>query len=100
MITTMDNPTTPDIVGTGEIAERLRVGHARVRQWVQRNHLPKPDGHIGRQPWWLWTTVAEQSPPVAARIAELRRATEAEAALAGAIDTLRAQAHPDRAGTP
>lgn len=75
---TAHDPGT-DIVGTTEIAQRLKIASTTVRAWRHRGHLPKPDGHIGKHPWWYWDTVATKSPLVARYLAEQARDADAEA---------------------
>jgi hypothetical protein len=48
----------PDIVSVAEVAERLHVGHQTVSQWRLRGVLPDPEWVFGRQPVWLWSTIA------------------------------------------
>lgn len=49
----MDNP----IVGQKEIATRLRVAPDTVYQWAKRNLLPPPEGTVGGDPAWHWSTI-------------------------------------------
>ena len=48
----------PDpIVGQKEIAEQLRVAPNTVHQWVKRGLLPAPEGTVGGDPAWHWSTI-------------------------------------------
>jgi len=48
----------PDpIVGQKEIADRLRVAPNTVYQWGKRNLLPPPEGTVGGDPAWHWSTI-------------------------------------------
>lgn len=49
----MDNP----IVGQKEIAMRLHVTPDTVYQWGKRNLLPPPEGTVGGDPAWHWSTI-------------------------------------------
>ncbi len=49
----MGNP----IVGQKEIAMRLRVTPDTVYQWGKRNLLPPPEGTVGGDPAWHWSTI-------------------------------------------
>lgn len=69
-----------DIVGTTEIAQRLKIAVTTVRAWRHRGHLPRPDGYIGKHPWWYWDTVATKSPLVARYLAEQARDAAGDAA--------------------
>lgn len=42
---------------TSDVAARLGVDPATVRAYVSRGTMPKPDGHLGRTPWWRPETV-------------------------------------------
>jgi hypothetical protein len=45
------------IVGQKEIAEQLRVAPNTVHQWVKRGLLPPPEGAVGGDPAWHWSTI-------------------------------------------
>jgi hypothetical protein len=49
----MSNP----IVGQKEIADRLRVAPNTVYQWGKRTLLPPPEGSVGGDPAWHWSTI-------------------------------------------
>ena len=52
--------TTPCVpVGQEEIAERLGVKPATVRQWRFRGLLPEPLGTVSGLPAWNWPTIEE-----------------------------------------
>lgn len=48
----------PDIVGLGEIADRLNVNRATVDQWRSRHVLPPADWELQGGPVWRWETIA------------------------------------------
>jgi hypothetical protein len=48
----------PDpIVGQKEIANQLRVAPNTVHQWGKRGLLPPPEGTVGGDPAWHWSTI-------------------------------------------
>src|SRR5258708_19634293 len=49
----MSNP----IVGQKEIAEQLRVAPNTVHQWGKRGLLPPPEGTVGGDSAWHWSTI-------------------------------------------
>jgi len=49
--------TAPRMLSTAEAAEMAGVTAATFRTYVARGDGPKPDGHLGRTPWWKASTV-------------------------------------------
>lgn len=48
----------PKVVGTVEIAERLKVSRSAVDQWRQRRvGFPDPKWTVGGRPAWDWADV-------------------------------------------
>jgi len=43
-----------DLVGTGEIAERLRISHRGVLQRIVRGQMPPPRWQVAGRGVWLW----------------------------------------------
>lgn len=41
-----------------ECAERVGLRPSTFRAYVTRGLAPKPDGHVGRTPWWAPSTIA------------------------------------------
>ena len=46
-----------DLVGPGEVAERLDVKRTTVHVWRQRQLMPDPLVTVSGVPLWLWPTV-------------------------------------------
>lgn len=46
-----------DQLTTADVASVLGVTSATVRSYSARGVMPKPDGHLGRTPWWHRSTV-------------------------------------------
>lgn len=44
---------------TDQVAELAGITPASLRVYVQRGSAPKPDGYLGRTPWWKRETVDE-----------------------------------------
>ena len=47
----------PMLYTVKEFAEELGIKPASLRRSVARGSLPKPDGHLGRTPYWDYNTV-------------------------------------------
>lgn len=48
----------PEVVGTIEIAKRLKVSRGTVDQWRQRQlGFPAPHWEVGGRPAWRWKDV-------------------------------------------
>jgi hypothetical protein len=44
---------------TADVATVLGVTPATVRSYAARGVMPKPDGYLGRTPWWYPNTICE-----------------------------------------
>jgi len=40
-----------------EVAAHLEVAAGTVRGYLSREQMPKPDGRLGRTPWWWRSTI-------------------------------------------
>ena len=48
-----------DLVGLGEIADRLGTARVNVRQWRFRGLLPEPVTTVSGTPVWAWSEILE-----------------------------------------
>lgn len=48
---------TPDQLTTDDVAALAGVLPASVRRYRLRGTFPRPDGYVGRTPWWRRRTV-------------------------------------------
>ena len=50
-------PSAPELVGPREIATRLGIAGANVRQWQHRGILPEPFTVVSGTPMWEWPVI-------------------------------------------
>ena len=51
------NTQLPVIYTTEEFAAELGIKPKSLRRSIARGSLPKPDGYLGRTPYWSYNTV-------------------------------------------
>ena len=49
----------PMLYTTEEFAAELGIKPKSLRRSIARGSLPKPDGHLGRTPYWSYDTVGQ-----------------------------------------
>ncbi|WP_371575222.1 MarR family transcriptional regulator [Streptomyces sp. NBC_01314] len=53
----------PEIWDTAAVGRFLGVAAKTVRDYATRGDIPKPDGHLGRTPYWFADTIREHERP-------------------------------------
>lgn len=48
-----------DVWSYAEVAEHLGVSDGTVRAYKHRGYLPRPDGVLGKSPWWRPATIIQ-----------------------------------------
>jgi hypothetical protein len=66
-----------DMLTRDQVAERLGIQPNTLSSLVTRGRAPKPDGHVGRTPWWSPATIDAHLAARAERHRQLAEKAEA-----------------------